>query len=46
MQAAAAVPDDRFAEGKTAYRIVDQNSAHHYREHADQIRAWRGARGY
>jgi hypothetical protein len=40
------VPDDRFAEGKTAYRIVDQNSAHHYREHADQIRAWRGARGY
>jgi hypothetical protein len=41
MHAAAQVPDDRFVEGKTAWKIVDGNSAHHYKEHADQIRAWR-----
>ncbi|MBI2218700.1 MAG: ClbS/DfsB family four-helix bundle protein [Candidatus Rokubacteria bacterium] len=45
MQAAAAVPDERFQPGKTAGKIVDGNSAHHYREHAGQIRAWRGSRG-
>jgi hypothetical protein len=45
MHAAAAVPEDRFAAGKTAHRIVDQSSAHHYREHAEQIRTWRAARG-
>lgn len=44
MRAAAGVPDDRFEAGKTAYRIVDQNTAHHYREHAEQIRAWRAGR--
>jgi hypothetical protein len=45
MHAAAQVPDDRFVEGKTAWKIVDGNSAHHYREHADQIRAWRTDKG-
>jgi len=45
MHAAAQVPDDRFVEGKTAWKIVDLNSAAHYREHADQIRAWRLSRG-
>lgn len=45
MQAAARVPAERFQPGKTAYRIVDLNSAHHYREHGDQIRAWRSSRG-
>ena len=45
LHAAAAVPEERFQAGKTAYRIVDQNSAHHYKEHGDQIRAWRDARG-
>jgi hypothetical protein len=45
MHAAAGVPEDRFSPGKTAYRIVDQSSAHHYREHAEQINAWRAARG-
>ncbi len=42
--AATAVPDSRFQPGKTAYRIVDLNSAHHYKEHGDQIRAWRTSR--
>ena len=45
MHAAAQVPDDRFVEGKTAWKVVDGNSAHHYKEHADQIRAWRTAQG-
>ena len=42
MHAAAQVPDERFVEGKTAWKIVDGNSAHHYKEHGDQIRGWRG----
>lgn len=46
MHAAAQVPVDRYVPGKTAWKIVDQNTAHHYREHAEQIRAWRDARGY
>jgi hypothetical protein len=45
MRAAAQVPDERFVEGKTAWKIVDGNSAHHYKEHADQIRAWRAEKG-
>ena len=45
MRAAAAVPAERFQPGKTAWKIVDLNSAHHYREHGDQIRAWRAGKG-
>jgi hypothetical protein len=42
---AAAVPAERLQPGKTAWKIVDGNSAHHYREHGEQVRAWRTARG-
>jgi hypothetical protein len=45
MHQADAVPEDRFQPGKTAYKIVDGNSAHHYHEHGEQIRAWRAAKG-
>jgi hypothetical protein len=45
MKAAAAVPAERYQLGKTAWKIVDGNSAHHYREHGEQVRAWRTARG-
>jgi len=45
MRAADAVPEARWQPGKTTWRIVDQSSAHHYREHAEQVRAWRAARG-
>ncbi len=45
MGQAAKVREERFVPGKTAYRIVDLNSAHHYREHGDQIRAWRKTQG-
>lgn len=44
MAQAAKVPAERFVPGKTAYRIVDMNTAHHYKEHGDQIRAWRKIR--
>src|SRR5262245_58080443 len=44
MRLADTVPDARFAPDRTAYKIVDMNSAHHYREHGDQIRAWRTSR--
>jgi hypothetical protein len=44
MKAAAAVPIGRFQAGKTAWKIVDGNSANHYHEHAEQIRAWRSTR--
>ena len=45
LHAAAQIPVERFEPGRTAYRIVDLNSAHHYREHGDEIRAWRATRG-
>lgn len=45
MHAADQVPEERFQPGKTAWKIVDGNSAHHYREHAEQVRAWRDSRG-
>ncbi|HXA98614.1 MAG TPA: ClbS/DfsB family four-helix bundle protein [Candidatus Dormibacteraeota bacterium] len=41
MRAAAGVPDERFVPGKTAHKIVDLNSRHHYLEHREQIEAWR-----
>lgn len=44
LRAADRVPEERFQPGRTAWRIVDLNSAHHYREHGDQIRAWRARR--
>jgi hypothetical protein len=45
LHAAANVPEARFQAGRSAYKIVDLNSAHHYKEHGDQIRAWHASRG-
>ncbi len=45
LRAAAEVPETRFQPTRTAYKIVDGNTAHHYREHGDEIRAWRASRG-
>jgi uncharacterized protein (TIGR03083 family) len=45
MQAAKAVDDARFVPEKTAYKLVDLNSRHHYQSHADEIAAWRKSRG-
>jgi hypothetical protein len=45
VRVAAAVPAEPFQPGKTAWKIVDLNSAHHDAAHGDQIRAWRAIRG-
>jgi hypothetical protein len=45
MKAAAAVPEERYVPEKSAYRIVDLNSGHHYKEHGAEILAWRRAQG-
>jgi hypothetical protein len=39
--AAAALPDKHFADGETARGLFEGAGAPHYREHAEQIRAWR-----
>lgn len=45
MQAARAVPEERLIPGKTAYRIVDLNTRHHYQDHRTAILAWQSSRG-
>jgi hypothetical protein len=42
LSAARRLPDEHFAEGKAAPGLVDGVAASHYREHAGQIRQWRG----
>ena len=39
--AAHQVPEDRFEDGKTAYRILHTTGIDHYKEHAQAIRDWR-----
>lgn len=39
--AAKLVPEEKFAEGKTAARILTTTGTNHYREHAPAICAWR-----
>ena len=43
--AAARLPEERFEEGRTARRLVQQGCIEHYREHADEIREWREREG-
>jgi len=43
--AASRLPEERFEEGRTARRLVQQGCIEHYREHADEIRAWREKEG-
>lgn len=43
---AESLPEDRLQEGKTAYRMIKQDTIDHYREHGAQIREWRSAAGY
>jgi len=45
LQAAAGVPEERYVPGKTAHKIVDLNSRHHYQEHRAQIEEWRKRTG-
>ena len=41
LSAVSRLPDEHFAEGKSASGLVDGVAAAHYREHAEQIRQWR-----
>ena len=45
LRAARALPEDRVVPERTAYKLVDGNSRHHYAEHARDIAAWRKGRG-
>ncbi|HEU5189597.1 MAG TPA: ClbS/DfsB family four-helix bundle protein [Methylomirabilota bacterium] len=45
MRTAATVPDERVVPDRTAYKLIDANSRHHYREHIEDILAWRKRRG-
>lgn len=44
-EALAAVPDDRFGEGKTVNRIAGSTGSDHYQEHLEQMRDWLEGRG-
>ncbi len=43
--AALKVPEDRFAEGRTAARLLQGTGFGHYQEHQPQIREWREREG-
>ena len=45
LAAASRLPEERFEEGRTARRLVQQGCIEHYREHVDEIRAWREREG-
>jgi len=45
LAAAGRLPEERFEEGRTAQRLVQQGCTEHYREHADEIREWRKREG-
>lgn len=45
VDAARQVPDEKFEEGRAAYRIVTGSATDHYAEHAPVIRAWREREG-
>jgi hypothetical protein len=45
VEAAKQVPDDRYEEGRAAYRILLGTGTEHYREHAAAIREWREKQG-
>ena len=43
--AASRLPEERFEEGRTARRLLQQGCIEHYLEHADEIREWRTREG-
>lgn len=43
--AAMKVPEERFAQGRSAHRTVDGVGPHHYREHGEEILQWRRSLG-
>ena len=45
MKAAGSVPEERYVPGKTAHKLTDLNSRHHYAEHGREIADWRKKKG-
>ena len=45
VRAMRALPEDRFAEGKTAWRIVHASAIDHFKEHAAQMWQWKSQKG-
>ena len=45
VDAALKVPEDRFEEGRAAYRILFTTGIDHYKEHEPAIREWREREG-
>ena len=45
IRAAGTVPDERVVPDRTAWKLIDANSRHHYQEHTADIQAWRARRG-
>jgi hypothetical protein len=45
IRAARTVPDEKFEEGRAAYRIMHGTAIDHYKEHAEAIREWRQQEG-
>ena len=45
VEAAGRVADEKFEEGRSAYRIMTGSATNHYAEHAPRIRAWRESEG-
>ena len=43
--AARLLPEERFREGRTAHRLLQEGCIDHYRDHAAQIRDWRKREG-
>lgn len=43
--AARLVPEDKFEDGRAAFRILHATAIDHYREHAAAIREWREQEG-
>ena len=44
-EAARRLPEERFQEGRAAYRILHTTGIDHYQEHGPEIRAWRETEG-
>jgi len=43
--AAATVPEEKFEDGRAAYRIIHLTGIEHYADHEPPIREWRKSRG-
>lgn len=45
VSAARTVPDEKFEDGRAAFRILHTTAIDHYKEHAEDIKAWRKEEG-